>query len=188
MAALWRIDETTGGRDEAKDADVWFQQPARGALAEVITIAGEAGEPLPGEVLVSIISVVPALPAGVKLELTPPTKSKVVRLTLTTSDARILGGQNPRILELGVEVEPGGPVVDVREFGAITAEHQEVITYRPDPSHRPYYSITIEATDWAANGGVKRGTERRTYVFGLRKDYTPNRDALAAAVNLRRKS
>lgn len=187
MAASWRIDTTTGGRDEALDDDVWFQQPPGcGALAELITIEGEAGQPQQGEVLVSIISVVPPIPAGVKLDVWPINRAKVVRVTLTAGDARMLKGQNPRILELGVLTERGGPVTDVQAFENITGEHAEVIAYRADPSHRPFYTVVIEVTDWGPNSGPKRATERRTLVFGLRKDYTPNRDALAAAVNARR--
>lgn len=186
MAASWRIEET-GGRTEAVDDDVWFQHPpGYGALLEVIAITGEDGEPTPGEVLASIISVDPPLPAGVTLQLDPPKRAPSTRLTLEAPSASVLGGQNPRILELGVQFVRGGPVIDVRKFEAITGEHAEVITYRPDPSHRPLYTMVVEVTDWAANGGGKLGTERRTYVFGLRKDYTPNRDALVAAVNARR--
>lgn len=187
MAASWQVENSTGGRDEALDDDVWFQQPATPhALHEVIKIYGEPGEPTPGQVLVTVISVTPAIPAGVTLAPIPATKSTYVELTLSTPDARWLMGQNPRILELGVQAIRGGQVTDVRAFELITPEHAEVVTYRPDPSHRPLYTMVVEVTDWAANGGGKLGTERRTYVFGLRKDYTPNRDALVAAVNARR--
>jgi hypothetical protein len=187
MAATWRIDTTTGGRDEALDDDVWFQQPpGAGVLAEVITIAGEDGEPLAGEVLVRIVSVTPPVPAGVTLEVFPPGRTGSARLMLITNDARILGNQNPRILELGVLTERGGPVTDVKSFDRITSAHAEVVSYMADPSHRPAYTMVVEVTDWAANSGPRLAVERRTYVFGLRKDYTPNRDALATAVNARR--
>lgn len=186
MAAFWRIEET-GGRTEAVDADVWFQQPASSnPLLEVISVFGEEGEPTPGMVLGKIISIIPPIPAGVTLQFEPSTKSTVTRLTLRAPTARSLGGQNPRILELAVLERRGGQEISVSGFSDITPLHREVVRYRPDPSHRPVYSITVEVDDWAKNGGGKLGTERRTYVFGLQKDYTPNRDALAAAVNARR--
>lgn len=186
MAATWRIEDD-GGRDEAIDADVWFQQPATSRpLREIITVFGEEGEPLPGEVRVTVVSVTPAIPAGVTLGPVPAEKAGKVELILQTQDARLLAGQSPRILELGVQQVAGGAVADVLEFDAIGPQHAQVIVYRPDPSHRPLYTVVVDVEDWGKNSGGLLGTERRTYVFGLRKDYTPNRDALLAAVNARR--
>jgi hypothetical protein len=186
MAAIWRIEDY-GGLAEAIDADVWFQQPATAQpLLEKISIFGEAADPTPGEVRVTIVSVTPPIPAGVTLGPVPAARAPMVELTLAVPDARLLLGQNPMILELGVQVLAGGQVVDVQAFEAITPHHTEVIVYRPDPSHRPRYTIVVDVEDWGGNGGGLLGVERRSYVFGLRKDYTPNRDALLAAVNARR--
>lgn len=186
MAATWRILETTG-RLEALDPSIWFQHPRTASgVAETIEIAGEDGEPKPGEVRVTIVSITPALPPSVTLLLSSEVRAPLVKVEFTAASMLALTGADVPIIELSHQWQRGGPLVPVPEFSAIPAGAAEVVRYHAETTYLPAYTITLRVEDWAANYGVLLGVETRTYRFGLLKDYSINRDRLVAAVNARR--
>lgn len=184
----WRV-ESTDGQSDVLDETVWFQYPrtASGTI-DVITVIAPDGEPEPGKTLVRILSIEPPLPEGLAVVISSDIPAAAVRLVLELPRAAVLIGASVPIIELAYQRLQGGQLTRAEDFDGIPREAEEVISYHADTTYLPAYTITIEADEWAPNGGAFVGSERRTYRFGLQKDYSINRDALVAAVNLRRRS
>ena len=185
MAATWRFSDSPG-RLEAADDTVWFQyHRLASALLDVITIAGEDGEPEPGKVLAEIVSVVPALPPGATLTVSSSIPAVSALITFEAASASVLQGADVPVIGIDWQAQRGQSGGTVFAFADVPAGAAEVVRYEAEATYLPAYTITIRVTDWAPNGGALLGTEVRSYRFGLQKDYSINRDRLVAFVNSR---
>lgn len=185
MAASWRLLDSPG-RLEAADDTVWFQyHRLASGLLDVIAIAGEDGEPEPGKVLAEIVSVVPALPAGVTLTVSSDIPALGAQVIFEAPSASVLQGADVPVIGIDWQAQRGQAGGTVFAFADVPASATQVVRYEAEATYLPAYTITVRVTDWAPNGGAMLGTETRSYRFGLQKDYSINRDRLVAFINSR---
>ena len=126
MAATWRFSDSPG-RLEAADDTVWFQYHRLAfSLLDVITIAGEDGEPEPGKVLAEIVSVVPALPAGATLTVSSSIPAVSALITFEAASASVLQGADVPVIGIDWQAQRGQAGGTVFAFADVPAGAAEV--------------------------------------------------------------
>ena len=121
MAATWRFSDSPG-RLEAADDPVRFQyHRLASALLDVITIAGEDGEPELGKVLAEIVSVVPALPPGATLTVSSSIPAVSALITFEAARASVLQGADVPVIGIDWQAQRGQSGGTVFAFADVPA-------------------------------------------------------------------
>ena len=170
---------------------LWFRNPPYGSSLSTITMAPEPSATdtgPPGAINITSMSLWPQPPTGtMRLTLGDAQPSGVAVLTVAVLDHHL-------ILDPGFEVllleylRPDLSIGSAADFDFLPGptDAPQVTRYLASQPNKPRYTLDITYSEKLPDNGPTLPDQVLRLRFGNQPDYTPNRDALVAAVNLRR--
>ena len=180
----------TAATDTTIDPPVWFRTDVDGTT-NTITIEGDhvlvsggadVSFDVQGSVQILAAVITPEPPAGTII--LSYTTALVTSLTLSLSIPSIAAIGDPGFEVLGITYRmPDGTLATVISFADIPAAAEQIVSYTTG-AQTVKYTLTLTVREVPVAG--PESTTTAAFRFGAEPNYSPNRDALLAAVDARR--